>query len=571
MRSTLTAHKFISVAVALVALVVAPITKAAEPPKGATWYETYIETPDGQSLHVDVMRPAKLDDKDKTPVILIVSPYLGMTNPRQEPGPSDRFYDFIEGAKVFERGYSVVMVSLRGTGGSSGCLDILGPGEQMDIETGVKWAASQPWSTGRVGMYGKSYDANTGVAAAALRPKGLAAVVAQEIVSDRYRGSYNDRVRYLQSIAYPSASYGSQGEGMFSIYNDPEYITNSIMHSADCQVGLIEHYNEDESSEFWRIRDFSERAKGSKVPTFLTVGFLDSNTNPGGGAIEFFNALKGPKRMWIGWWDHVRGNEMAGSQLAMGRDGFFDEVMRFFDRYVKGVPAAKAPTHRDPIIAAQGSDGLWRAESQWPPSDAQIVHAPLLAGSYEDDATNLGSRDAAAGPGGSGSIGQSAAGHGTWTFSPPLPYDVHLAGVPSATVDVAPVLPRTNLVVNVYDVSPDGSAIMLTRGAAMVDAAGEKDVLLFPTDWVIERGHRIGLLVSGANAEAYVHVPTYTTVTVNGGILHLPFLMRARRAHIQGRVAPRLQAWKTAAPFAVDAAMIKDRTNQKFKPPPQQR
>src|SRR5687768_12519037 len=107
------------------------------------------------------------------------------------------------------------MVSLRGTGGSSGCLDILGPGEQLDVVNSVEWAASQPWSTGKVGMYGKSYDANTGVIGAALRPAGLSAVVAQQIAPDRYRGSYNDRVRLMQSLVYPTATYGTQAEGQF--------------------------------------------------------------------------------------------------------------------------------------------------------------------------------------------------------------------------------------------------------------------------------------------------------------------------------------------------------------------
>ena len=47
-----------------------------------------------------------------------------------------------------ERGYTFVMVDLRGFGGSSGCLDWGGPGEQADVVEAVKWAASQPWSTG---------------------------------------------------------------------------------------------------------------------------------------------------------------------------------------------------------------------------------------------------------------------------------------------------------------------------------------------------------------------------------------------------------------------------------------
>ena len=544
---------------------------AADPPKGATWYETFIDTPDGERLHVDVLRPDGLDDKDKTPTILVVSPYLGMVGQTSQPGPSDRFYDFFEGANVFQRGYSVVQVSLRGTGGSSGCLDILGPGEQIDIETAVEWATSQSWSNGRVGMYGKSYDANTGVAAAALRPKGLAAVVAQEIVPDRYRGSYSDRVRYLQSFAYPSASYGSQGEGMFSVYNDPEYIGNSITHSADCQAALAEHYSDDAESEFWTVRDFAERAKGSKVPTFITTGYLDANTNIGGGAVDFFNALKGPKRMWIGWWDHVRGNDKVGERLAMGRKGFFDEVMRFFDRYVKGVPASKAPTHRDPVIVAQGSDGKWRSERTWPPKDARTLKAPLLGGSYVDDARNLGSNDAAAGAGGSGSMGEEEIGYGSWTFSPPLPHAAHVVGTPTAAVDLTPVAPRTNVVVNVYDVAPSGSATMITRGAALADDAGIEKIELYPTDWIFEPKHRIGLLISGANAEAYVHTPTNTTVEVLGGKVLLPFLRNKRTSNLMGAPAPRLETWRATAPFNVDAQTITDHTNKRFKAPPRQR
>lgn len=554
---------------ALLGVGLAPIhtAHAAPPPPGADWWETYIDTPDGERLHADVMRPEGLTDDDKTPVILIVSPYLGMSSFTEQPGPSNRFYDFINGANVFERGYSVVMVSTRGTGGSSGCLDILGPGEQTDVVTAVQWAASQPWSTGKVGMYGKSYDANTGVVGAALEPPGLAAVVAQQIAPDRYRGSYNDRVRFLQSLAYPSVSYGTQGEAGFSINNDEEYVVNSTSRSADCQVWLAEHYAEVESIEFWRMRDFPDRARGSTVPTFITTGYVDANTNIGAGAVDFFNALAGPKRMWIGWWDHVRGNDTVGSRLAMGREGFFDEVMRFFDHYVKGVPLDEAPTHLDPVIAAQGSDGAWREEAAFPPADAVIHKSDLLPGTYEDDNRNRGSNDSAAGPGGGVSF-QATTGHGTWTFSPPLDHEAMVTGIPWATVDVAPVAPRTNLAVNVYDVAPDGRATMITRGAAMVDRAWEKGVKLFPTDWTFEPGHRIGVLVSGANVEAYVHTPTETTVAVGGGEVHLPFLRYCRDDALPGEPAPRLESYRSNAPFTVDSGTIADRTDTAFELPP---
>jgi len=558
-----------TLALGLLALLVQPVSSsvAAPPPNGSTWYETYVTTPDGESLHVDVMRPVGLTDADKTPVILVVSPYLGMTGLQEAPGPSNRFNDFFEGARVFERGYSVVMVSLRGTGGSSGCLDILGPGEQTDVRTAVEFARTQPWSTGKVGMYGKSYDANTGAAAAAMGPVGLEAIVAQAIAPDRYRGSYNDRVRLFQSLVYPSATYGTQGEGTFSTQSDPEYIVNSVSHSADCQVGLAEHYLDDESRHFWRVRDFVDRARNSTVPTFITAGYLDNATNIGAGALDLYNSLTGPKKLWIGWWDHVRGNDMAGGQLAMGREGFFDEVMRFLDHHVKGLPLEAAPTHLDPTIAAQGSDGTWRSEEQWPPVDAQTLEGSLLSGTYEDDGRNRGSADTSFGPGGAASV-QPLQGHGTWTFSPPLEHEAHIGGIPKATIDVTPAAPRSNVVVNLYDVDPDGSATLISRGAALTDAAGPKDVLLWPTDWIFEPGHRIGVLVSGANQDAFTHVPTRTTVTVDGGAVHLPFLSFERVGDLEGEPAPRLETYLTRAPFNVAAATITERTNADFALPP---
>jgi uncharacterized protein len=54
----------------------------------------------------------------------------------------------------------------RGFGGSGGCLDWVGPGEQADVKAAIQWSAKQPWSTGKVGMYGKSYDAVTGLVGA---------------------------------------------------------------------------------------------------------------------------------------------------------------------------------------------------------------------------------------------------------------------------------------------------------------------------------------------------------------------------------------------------------------------
>ena len=154
----------------------AAAASAAPVPANADWTESYITEADGTKLHADVLRPKGLPDDATTPVILSIGPYFnhsGQTgpagpvegttfDPTAPAGPSDRFLDFVNGAHLMDRGYTFVMVDLRGFGGSSGCLDWVGPGEQADVKSAVQWAASQPWSTGKVGMYGKSYDGVTG-------------------------------------------------------------------------------------------------------------------------------------------------------------------------------------------------------------------------------------------------------------------------------------------------------------------------------------------------------------------------------------------------------------------------
>ncbi len=56
----------------------------------------------------------------------------------------------------------------------------------------IEWAASQPWSTGKVGLLGISYYAGSQWRVAARQPKGLACMIPWEGMSDYYR----DRCRH---------------------------------------------------------------------------------------------------------------------------------------------------------------------------------------------------------------------------------------------------------------------------------------------------------------------------------------------------------------------------------------
>ena len=577
-------------ALALLALLIAPVAAAAQVPDGAVWTSEYVEYGLADKLHVDLLRPEGLPSGATTPAIVIASPYMRHADdaraserldaPQGEPDePSARVFELLDGAGVFARGYSVALVDLPGSGGSTGCYDHLGPGEQAAIRAAVEWAADAPWSTGRVGLFGKSYDGMAGVAAAALRPRGLHAVVAQEVEADLYRSHYAPGgLRKIASVSDP-VMYGANGETGLARSTVPQddtpyrdggtYALNSASPGTMCGTGSAGMQSPDPDHEFWRDRDFVELGRGSGVPFFMTAGFLDTNTELAAGAIEFFNGLTGPKRLWLGPWDHVAGHEVdaESGDLAMGRSGWFDEVMRFYDEHLKQI----APATQDPGVVVQGSDGTWRSETAWPPADAEPLTAPLKSGTYTDDGRNMGSRVE---PNTGWPVQVRAAtgeptGEGVWTVSPPLPHRAHLAGTPVVTPDLDVELPNANVVVNVYDIAPDGAATMIGRGARLVGGDGPAEVTVDPADWTFEPGHRIGVLVSGANAEAWMHVPTERPVSVRGGSMELPFLAAARTSNLAGTAAPALGRFRTAAPFPVGAGVLAAATEPSLVPPPQ--
>ena len=518
----------------------------------AEWSEAWIPSPSSAgeaTLHADVLRPKGAKDTDKTPVILSVGPYFnhsGQTGPAgavegtpydpvgPNAGPSERFQDFVEGTGLLKQGYTFVMVDLRGFGGSSGCLDWSGPGEKADVVNAVTWAANQPWSTGRVGMYGKSYDGLTGLVGVNERPPGLSAVVSQEPVYDDYRYLYGDGMRRVNSAATP-ALYDAIAATPGPLTDTAGYNARSLSDPVCLAQNFAKQAGDDRhDSPFWQQRNLIPGASGSQVPLLLTQGLTENNT-VADGMQEYLENHQGYERSWLGPWEHVRGNETDETgRLKMGRQGWFDEVMRFYDRFLKD----RAPAVADPPHAVQTNDGLWRSEAQWPAADMREFRTPLNSGTYLDHAQSA----ATAAGSTSGTPSDPAVTSGVWTVSNPLPHDVHLSGSPKASVDVTTARPNANLVVDVYDLGPDGTGPLITRQGHLVREPGESTVplRLWGADWKLPAGHRIGVRVTDNNQDWWrLAAPSAQNVEVRGGSVDLPFLEHRRTMTVQG--APGVQ------------------------------
>lgn len=415
-------------------------------------------------------------------------------------------------------------------------------------------------------MYGKSYDAVTGLVGEALQPHHLKAIVSQEPVYDLYRYLYTNGVRYENSLATP-ALYdliaGTPGQAT----DDPQYNADAINDSQrpGCPVQnyLDQAANSDHGSPYWKQRDLIAASRGHRVPLFLTQGFLENNTKPDG-AWDLFNELAGPKQAWFGMWDHIRGNDVSEGDNAAPHP-WFDQVLNFYDRYLKGQRTTAAPRVAVETSDSTGRQAYWRSEQSWPPRDALGYTSSLLPGSYVDEALNVGSDE-----GNSPAI--SPVGQGVWTISRALPWDAHLAGVPKVKLTVSSSLPNANLSVDLYDIDANGSALLLSRTAYLLPAgASQISPEMYGNDWLLPAGHRIGVLVTTANAEWWTPTPSMSTVTLVNGSITLPFVRHLRTANLAGYKRPaRLDQWLGAAPFSLSQSTIESSTSNTFRLPPRQ-
>lgn len=115
---------------------------------GKTIYDVKIQMRDGIHLAANVFLP---EGEGPFPVILNRTPYIKDNTDRIK-----RYTEFVSA------GYAVVCIDVRGRGNSEGEFNPL----FQEIEDGydsLEWCGTQPWSTGKVGTFGGSYEGWTQV------------------------------------------------------------------------------------------------------------------------------------------------------------------------------------------------------------------------------------------------------------------------------------------------------------------------------------------------------------------------------------------------------------------------
>jgi uncharacterized protein len=175
----------------LAVLLVWPLLARGEATQiGVTRHTEWARMRDGVLLASEVHLPAPRAElpagssPERYPVVLLRNPY--------NAGTQSIFSAACE--QLAARGYAVVEQEVRGTSRSHGTFRPFHQ-ERNDGYDAVEWAAAQPWSNGKVGLWGASYLGATALLAATTRPPHLVAVVAAITASD-----YHDNWTYVNGV-----------------------------------------------------------------------------------------------------------------------------------------------------------------------------------------------------------------------------------------------------------------------------------------------------------------------------------------------------------------------------------
>ena len=262
---------------------------------------------DGLELNATVYRPA--GQKEPLPVVFTLTPYI-----------SDSYHPR---AMYFARnGYVFALVDARGRGSSGGVFDPLAQ-EVQDGPEIVEWLARQPWSNGKVTMWGGSYAGYNQWAAAWGRPPHLATIIpaASPYPGVDFPATKNIFFSYdIQWLTFTSGKTGNSnlfGESSFWIQKFREmYLGHKPFRELDRLVGnpnpvfqkWLSHPTVD---SYWKsMLPTSEQLAKVDLPILTITGHYDGDQP---GAITFYRehmrhgsaAARDRHYLIVGPWDHA--------------------------------------------------------------------------------------------------------------------------------------------------------------------------------------------------------------------------------------------------------------------------
>ncbi len=349
---------------------------------------------DGTITYVDVYRP---DTTDKFPALLQRTPY-DKTAAMTTTG-------FVDALPAASRGYAVVIQDVRGRYTSDGEFYTF-VNEIDDGYDSVEWVASQPWCTGKVGMYGISYVGATQWLAAKSKPPSLAAIAPGVTASDYHEGwawqggafelgfNLSWTMGSLTAANWENLSKrlhipAGRLDDVISAKDDltTGFSQQPMLELPDLKGDLAPYYydwlSHPEYDDYWKKVSIEEAHSEITVPSLNSGGWYDIFL---GGTIRNYTrmrelgateeARKG-QRLILGPWVHsgnplnVSGEYNFGTKAAALAFDIQGATLRYYDYWLKGEDNGVAD--EKPVRIFVMGDNVWRFEDEWPLSRAKNV------------------------------------------------------------------------------------------------------------------------------------------------------------------------------------------------------
>ncbi|HEV7604999.1 MAG TPA: CocE/NonD family hydrolase, partial [Candidatus Limnocylindrales bacterium] len=304
-------------------------SRQASPPRHEveTVWDARIPARGGVELSANLWLPRAAGTGERFPAVLEMIPY-GKDNWRLDS-------DIALGTYLAQRGYALCRVDVRGTGSSGGiALDEYTEAETLDGFDAVAWLAEQPWCDGAVGMWGISYGAFTSIQVAKLRPPHLRAIVPIQGTDDRYLSD----VHYIGGCVTVSelSQYAVSQVGMNAMPPDPAFRGEGwregwLARLEATPPWLIEWLRQQHDGPYWRQGSLAPDYGAIEAAILNIGGWMDSYVDA---ALRMQAACSAPSRTIVGNWVHgLPSSATPGPNLDE-----LHEIVRFFDRWLKGIP-----------------------------------------------------------------------------------------------------------------------------------------------------------------------------------------------------------------------------------------
>jgi X-Pro dipeptidyl-peptidase len=336
---------------------------------------------DGAKIRVEILRDKRFD-KAKQPVILTYSPYSSLAEPQTAADAIASRYNPL--------GYARAVADVIGTRGSSGCWDYGGTKEQQSGADVVRYLSKLPWSNGKVGMTGVSYEGTTAnmvaalgdkISAAANGGRGLAGVIPVAAISHWYGYAYYGGVRYAgnskvatdEGIDTPLGFDFGFAKTIPADPSSPGYADAVAARAGECGAGehTMQGYAKNpDYGPFWKERDYRKDAAKFRVPVLIVHGWQDYNVKQDEG-LSLYDALPvdNPrtrrvegvpfKKLWLTQSPHADGSGAGYQELV---DKFWARTLMGVRNGVEGLPVATSLGR-----SSAGAAKTFTTSSSWPP------------------------------------------------------------------------------------------------------------------------------------------------------------------------------------------------------------